>query len=68
MPFWRFQVFSAIGGLAWATIVGVAGYVLGSNLALLETIIRDVGVGGLIFVAVIVSFLLVARERATRRR
>src|SRR6202162_5607535 len=48
MPFWRFQLFSAIGGLAWAAIVGVAGYVLGSNLALLEAIIRGIGLGGLI--------------------
>ena len=68
MPFWRFQLFSAIGGLAWAAIIGIAGYLLGSNLALLEAIIRAVGIGGLVFVAVIVSVLLVAQERATRRR
>ncbi len=68
MPFWRFQLFSAIGGLAWATIVGIAGYLLGSNLALLEAIIRAVGIGGLVFIVVIVSVLLVAQERAARRR
>src|SRR6202162_4348052 len=54
MPFWRFQLFSAIGGLAWAAIVGVAGYVLGSNLALLETIIRDIGLGGLLVLVAVV--------------
>src|SRR6266705_6359564 len=43
MPFWRFQLFSAIGGLAWSAIVGGAGYFLGSNLALLETIVRAIG-------------------------
>src|SRR5260370_880623 len=37
MPFWRFQLLSALGGLAWATAVGVAGYLLGSNLALIAT-------------------------------
>src|SRR5258707_2097539 len=46
MPFWRFQVFSALGGLAWAIAVGVAGYLLGSNLALIATVIRDIGIGG----------------------
>ena len=68
MPFWRFQLFSAIGGLAWAAIIGTAGYLLGRNLGLLETIIRAIGVGGLVFLVVIVSVLLVAQERATRRR
>ena len=68
MPFWRFQLFSAIGGLAWATLVGIAGYLLGSNLGLLEAIIRAVGIGGLVFIVVIVSVLLVAQERAARRR
>ena len=63
MPFWRFQLFSALGGLAWATIVGVAGYLLGSNLALLETIIRDIGLGGLIVIAVIAVILYAAGRR-----
>jgi membrane protein DedA with SNARE-associated domain len=64
MPFWRFQVFSAIGGLVWASVIGVAGYLLGSNLALLETIIRDIGLGGLVVLAMIVVILVVARRRA----
>lgn len=68
MPFWRFQLFSAAGGLAWAAIVGAAGYVVGGNLPLLEAIVRAMGIGGVVFVVVIVSFLLVAQERAARRR
>ncbi len=68
MPFWRFQLFSAIGGLAWATVIGVLGYVLGSNLGLLETIIRDVGIGGLAFIALIVAVLALVQARAFRRR
>jgi membrane protein DedA with SNARE-associated domain len=63
MPFWRFQLFSAIGGLAWAAIVGIAGYLLGSNLALLEAIIRDIGLGGLIVIAVVAVILVVAGRR-----
>ena len=68
MPFWRFQLFSAIGGLGWATVIALAGYLLGSNLVLLETIARDIGVGGLIIGFLIVLVLLVARERASRPR
>ena len=68
MPFWRFQLFSALGGLAWATIVGIAGYLVGSNLALLEAIIRDIGIGGLVIVLLIVVILFAARWRAARSR
>jgi membrane protein DedA with SNARE-associated domain len=66
MPFWRFQVFSAIGGLAWAVVVGLAGYLLGSNLGLIAAIIRDVGIGGLVIVALIVVIVVLARARAAR--
>jgi membrane protein DedA with SNARE-associated domain len=68
MPFWRFQLFSALGGFLWAAVIGVAGYVLGNNLPLLETIVRAVGVAGLTVLLVIALVLVVARERATRRR
>ncbi len=68
MPFWRFQLFSAIGGLAWATVIGLAGYLLGNNLALVEAIIRGLGIGGLVILFLIVLVLLVARERAARPR
>src|ERR1700674_5852807 len=68
MPFWRFQLFSALGGLAWATVVGLAGYLLGSNLPLLETIIRDIGLGGLALVVLLAVVLIVAARRAGRPR
>jgi membrane protein DedA with SNARE-associated domain len=67
MPFWRFQIFSALGGLAWAALIGVAGYLLGSNLGLLEAIIRDLGIGGLVVVVAIAIILVVAQRRAVRR-
>ena len=67
MPFWRFQIFSAIGGLGWAALIGAAGYFLGSNLQLIETIIRALGLGGLIIVTAIVVIALVARRRASRQ-
>ncbi len=68
MPFWRFQVFSALGGLIWAALVGTAGYLLGSNIPLLETVVRDVGAGGLIILFLILLALVVAQQRVARRR
>jgi membrane protein DedA with SNARE-associated domain len=68
MPFWRFQLFSALGGLAWATTVGVAGYLLGSNLPLLEAIIRDIGLGGLALVVLLAVVLILAARRVERQR
>jgi membrane protein DedA with SNARE-associated domain len=67
MPFWRFQIFSALGGLAWASIIGLAGYFLGSNLQLLETIVRAIGFGGFAIIAVVLLIVLVAQRRASRQ-
>lgn len=67
MPFWRFQLLSAIGGLAWAVVIGVAGYLVGSNLALLQAIIRGIGLGGLIVLAMIGVILVVAQHLAASR-
>jgi membrane protein DedA with SNARE-associated domain len=67
MPFIRFQVFSALGALIWAAIVGAAGYLLGSNLSLITAIIRDIGIGGLVLVVVIVVAAFGARWFASRR-
>jgi membrane protein DedA with SNARE-associated domain len=66
MPFWRFQVFSAIGGLAWAILIGTAGYLLGSNLDLIETVIRDIGIGGLAIVVIVIIIAVLAQRRASR--
>ncbi len=68
MPFWRFQLFSGLGGLLWAAVIGIAGYWLGNNLALLESIARGIGIGGLTVLLLIALVLVVARERASRQR
>jgi membrane protein DedA with SNARE-associated domain len=68
MPFWRFQLFSAAGNLFWVAAVVVVGYALGTNLGLLATIVGAIGIGGVVFITVVVSVLVVAQERATRRR
>jgi membrane protein DedA with SNARE-associated domain len=44
----------------------VAGYLLGSNLALIATVIRDIGIGGLVVVVLLVVIALLARRRAAR--
>jgi membrane protein DedA with SNARE-associated domain len=67
MPFWRFQLFSALGGLLWATAIGAAGYFLGSNLNLIEAVIRAIGIGGLAIIAVVIVVAVVAQRRASRQ-
>ena len=67
MPFWRFQLFSMIGGLAWAVAIGVAGYLLGRNIPLLEAIVRSIGITGLVVVAVIAVLLVLASRRGGSR-
>jgi membrane protein DedA with SNARE-associated domain len=68
MPFWRFQLLSAAGGLLWAAIIGLAGYLLGSNLALLEALIRGAGLVGLAVVVALPIILVVALRRVSRPR
>jgi membrane protein DedA with SNARE-associated domain len=71
MPFWRFQLYSAVGGVLWAFVVGMAGYLLGSNWPLFERGLTDFGV---VVIAVLAAagltlFLLRRRvERGQRRQ
>jgi membrane protein DedA with SNARE-associated domain len=67
MPFWRFQVYSALGGLVWAAVVGAAGYFLGSNLAVIEGFVRAIGIGGLAIIVLVIVIAVVAERRATRQ-
>lgn len=66
MPFWRFQLFSALGGTLWAGLVGGLGYALGNNWRLVEQLVRDVGLGGLVVVVSLALALLVLQRRASR--
>ncbi len=67
MPFWRFEIFSALGALAWAVAIAVAGYLLGGNLPLIAAILRAIGIGGLLLVVAIAITLLVMQRLAARR-
>jgi membrane protein DedA with SNARE-associated domain len=67
MPFWRFQLFSALGALGWAVAVGAAGYLLGNNVRLIAAIVRAIGIGGLALMVLIAITLIVLQRRASRR-
>ncbi len=64
MPIWTFQLYSAIGGLAWAVVMGSIGFYLGSNWALLDRLVRYLGLGGLAVVAAVILVALLLRRRA----
>jgi membrane protein DedA with SNARE-associated domain len=68
MPFHRFFFWNALGGLTWATTVGLVAYYGGKSVT---TVISDVGLYGAIALAVVVVFGLVflkLRERRRKRR
>lgn len=66
MPFWRFQLYTLIGGAIWATVIGLAGYTLGSNWGLVERLVRYLGIGGLVVVVAVIVVVLLLRRRAAR--
>jgi membrane protein DedA with SNARE-associated domain len=58
MPWRSFLVWNALGGITWATVYGVLGYILGRNLALLGEIVRVIGVGGTILAIVAIGIVI----------
>jgi membrane protein DedA with SNARE-associated domain len=63
---WRtFLLWNALGGIAWATSIGLAAYALGNVAA---TIIRDFGIVGLAAVVLGVVVAFAAHRRRARRR
>jgi membrane protein DedA with SNARE-associated domain len=63
---WRtFLIFNAAGGITWALLYGLLGYFLGRS-PVLPTILRVLGTGGLVLLALAVvgvAILLVVRRR-----
>jgi membrane protein DedA with SNARE-associated domain len=60
---WRsFLVFNALGGISWATTVGLLAYLAGNAV---DKLVRDFGIVALVVVAVIGVGVIVARRRRT---
>jgi membrane protein DedA with SNARE-associated domain len=70
MPWRAFLFWNASGGIIWATLYGILGYVLGRNIPLLAEVLRVLGVGGIVLavlvVVAIVSFVVWRRRRLER--
>jgi membrane protein DedA with SNARE-associated domain len=63
MPYGLFSLYNALGGIAWATVFGVLGYVFGHNMPLLEHYIARFTIGLLVLVAAGVAVFLWRRRR-----
>jgi membrane protein DedA with SNARE-associated domain len=63
MDWRRFLFWNALGGIAWATSVGLASYLLGSTA---EKLIKDVGVFGVVALALAVAAFVLWRRRQSR--
>lgn len=68
MPWRRFLVWNALGGITWATIYGVLGFILGRNLPLLAEVARVIGVGGAILAAVVIVGVIFFWTRQRKRQ
>lgn len=67
MPWRSFLFWNAAGGIIWATIYGLLGYILGRNLPLLGTVLHILGIGGIV-VLVVLAVIVVAVWVLRRRR
>jgi membrane protein DedA with SNARE-associated domain len=64
MPWWRFLIFNAAGGIVWATLIGTGAYVLGTQI---HNLTRTAAiVGGILAVIAIGAFLLFLRRNEER--
>jgi membrane protein DedA with SNARE-associated domain len=61
MEWWRFAIWNALGGIGWATSVGLAAYALGSTVT---TVLRYVGIATAVAVVVgLIAFYFWRRRR-----
>ncbi len=71
MPWRSFLVWNALGGITWAILYGLLGFILGHNLPLLGTVLRVLGAGGIValvvFVVIVAALWLVRRRRLEAR-
>ena len=64
MPWQRFLLFNALGGITWAATVGTLAYLAGDGVA---KIVRDFGLGALALLVCAAGALLIMRRRRRRR-
>ena len=62
MPFSKFALFNAAGGIIWAVTMGSLGYFFGNNLPYFEALLRRLGVGLLIAIALIAAAIWISRQ------
>lgn len=71
MPRRSFFFWNAVGGTLWALGYGLLGYILGHNLPLLGEVLRVIGTGGIIalalFIAAVLVWWFVRRRRVLAR-
>ena len=71
MPWRSFLFWNAFGGILWAILYGLLGYILGHNLPLLGTVLRVMGAGGIValvlFVMILITLWVVRRRRLAAR-
>jgi len=66
MPYDRFMLFNALGGIVWSIVVGVLGYLFGSQLATLKHYMNVVTIAVVAVIAAIIVVVLLRRSRARR--
>jgi len=66
MPIWTFELYTAVGAIAWAIVIGTIGFYLGSNWTLVEHVVSYLGAGGLAVGAALIVTLLLLRRRDSR--
>lgn len=66
MPWPKFLLFNASGGICWSVLYGILGFELGKNLALLDKVRNAVGIGGIGIVVVAAIVLYVLHRRGVR--
>jgi membrane protein DedA with SNARE-associated domain len=64
MPWRRFSVFNAAGGMVWATLMGLAGYAFGSTVLGLGGVIA--AISSALALAVVAASLIVLRRNEAR--
>lgn len=61
MPFWRFFLFNALGGLVWSTVFGALGYAFGENLPRLHHYVGQISLALTVLLALAIGLYLLGR-------